>query len=601
MERFSEKIVVSDIDFDDLVKDLPFLSKNELTFNELKKRLYEEAKKSNNEKSNYILWLFADMLEISLNVNGRDYEATLVFYGQGRSMLPSDLASSDIDFLVSIYEKVQNIHLKVRIADLLWYLKVKPKNPNYAEFVIENYLNLPFSESTDFYHNQAFLSRAIILAKQMKKNQLIDEFSKKVYLVFNTHKYDGHAYLFQLSDFMYKNFLCINNAVEISKKLDEFGELCEKNNNFNLAGSYYAHASLWANKYDEYRAIELQIKNAKSCIHSAEYIENNGIAKTVFYEQALSIIRSLPKEKRRAFISDMEERDIADKIRQAGQFSLTEMKEHSLSLDLSECIAQIENGIKGKSKEEALKFLSLLNSNITFKNIEETAIRNIKNSPLLSMFPKQFYSKDGRLIAQTKGYDSKNELTAEDENVWQQMIFTYSMYILVHVQGVVFPALNIFTNEHNISFRELNEIVLKSTLFPNDRKSIVTKGLLAGFEYDFITALHLLTPQLENMVRYKLRLANVKTSGIDKDGIETENGLSTLIKYPEFEQIFGKDLAFEIKALMCDSFGPNLRNNVAHGLLDANEMQSHYAIYLWWFCLKLIYIDFWNSFRNGEK
>ena len=42
MERFSEKIVVSDIDFDDLVKDLPFLSKNELTFNELKKRLYKK-------------------------------------------------------------------------------------------------------------------------------------------------------------------------------------------------------------------------------------------------------------------------------------------------------------------------------------------------------------------------------------------------------------------------------------------------------------------------------------------------------------------------------------------------------------------------------
>lgn len=600
MERLSEKIVVSDIDFDNLVKDLPFLSKNELPFEELKKRLYEEAKKSNNEKSSYILWLFADMLDISLNMDGIHYDATSVFYGQGRSMIPNDLSSDDKSFLISIYEKIQNIYLKVRIADLLWYLKVKPKNPKYAELVIESYLNLPFSESTDFYHNQAFLSRAIILAKQMKKTQFINEFSKKVYLVFNTHKYDGYAYLFQLSDFMYKNFLCTNNAIEISKKLDEFGEFCENDKKFNLAGSYYAHAALWANKYDENRAIELQIKNAKSCIHSAEYAENNGIAKSVFYEQALSIIRGLHKEKRRVFISDTEERDIADKIRQAGQFCLTEMKEYFLSLDLSECVAQIENGIKGKSKEEALKFLSLLSSNIKFKNIEEIAIMNIKNSPLFSMFPKQFYSKDGRLIAQTKGYDLKSKLTSEDENVWQQMIFTYSMYILVHVQGVVFPALNIFTNEHNISFSELNEIVMKSTIFPNDRKSVVTKGLLAGFEYDFITALHLLTPQIENMVRYQLRLANVKTSGIDKDGIETENGLSTLVKCPEFEQIFGKNLSFEIKALMCDSFGLNLRNNVAHGLLDANEMQSHYVIYLWWFCLRLVYIDFWNSCRKTD-
>ena len=100
------------------------------------------------------------------------------------------------------------------------------------------------------------------------------------------------------------------------------------------------------------------------------------------------------------------------------------------------------------------------------------------------------------------------------------------------------------------------------------------------------------------MVRYQLRLANVKTSGIDKDGIETENGLSTLVKNPEFDSIFGKDLGFEIKALLCNSFGSNLRNNVAHGLLDMNQMQSHSVIYFWWLCLRLVYIEFWNSYRQ---
>lgn len=533
MERTTKEIIVSASDFEKLENELAFLSKNELSYDELKKKFFEEAKKSNSEKSSYILWLFADMLEIRLTPDGLKYKAAFILFEKGRSMIPSDLTANDIRFLASIYENIKNNILKTRIADLLWYLKIKPKNPKYADFVISSYLKLPFSDSKNFYSNKAFLSRALYLAKQMKKNKMIEEFEKDVFSVFQNYQFDGYAYLFQLTDFMIENSLCRDNAKGISEKLDSCGETCEKNNNYNLAGSYYAHAALWAGKFDETRAIELQIKNAKSCIHHAEYVEqseNIRVSETAFYEQALDIIRNLEKDKRRHFISEEEEKNITERIRKTGQKCITSLKEFSTSIDLSECITQIKNKIKGKSKEEALQFLSLLSSNITFKNMEETAIKNIEDAPLSSMFSKQFYSSDGRIVARTKGCDLKSELTFKNENVWQQMIFTYSLHIQIHVTGMVLPALSVFTNEHTISFRELNEIVCKSTIFPNDRKGIITKGLLAGFEYDFITALHLLTPQIENMVRYQLRAANVKTSVIDKEGIENENGLSTLVK-----------------------------------------------------------------------
>ena len=58
--------------------------------------------------------------------------------------------------------------------------------------------------------------------------------------------------------------------------------------------------------------------------------------------------------------------------------------------------------------------------------------------------------------------------------------------------------------------------------------------------------------------------------------------MSTLIELPEVEQVFGKNLAFELKALYCDPFGPNLRNELAHGLLEENACVSTYAVYAWW-------------------
>ncbi len=126
-------------------------------------------------------------------------------------------------------------------------------------------------------------------------------------------------------------------------------------------------------------------------------------------------------------------------------------------------------------------------------------------------------------------------------------------------------------------------------------------ALFSGYDNDFVTTLHLLVPQIEHMVRYHLKSAGVKTTTLDNRGIETENGLSTLIELPECEKIFGEDLTFEIKALFCDACGPNLRNELAHGLLDDKACQTVYAVYAWWLGLKLVFNTFWNAARKIDE
>ena len=73
------------------------------------------------------------------------------------------------------------------------------------------------------------------------------------------------------------------------------------------------------------------------------------------------------------------------------------------------------------------------------------------------------------------------------------------------------------------------------------------------------------------------------------------------MKSPSTEKIFGENLSFEIKALFCDPSGPNLRNELAHGLLDDETCQSAYAIYAWWLGLKLVFNTFWNASRNETE
>ncbi len=602
MERSTEDISVTIADFKQLLISSPTLQNNTLSLADVAKHLYQEAQQSIIEKESFILWLLADISDIKLSNSGKEtFEPRYTISKDTRTMVPADLTSSNIEFLQSIFEEIPNVMLKARVADILWDLHIKPKNPQYAEFVIDIYINLPFFDHDTFFYNQVFIKRGLRLARNMNKENVIHGFEKKVLTNFVNYQYDGYAYLANLCDFMIENQLCETDANTISEKLFSFGKNSEEDKNFYLANKYYSRASVWANKYDKNKAIEYQCYNAKASIHHAEYVaanENQGLSENHFYEEALKIVRALPKEKRRNYISEKEELDILDKIRSSGQKCLDNMKQFSAPIDLSECINQIESHIKGKSKEEALEYLALVSTNINYEGLKESAIKMFQGSPLFSMISKQFFGNDGRVIAHTNGYDITKPLTEDDKNVQQWMVFEYQNHIQMHVVGIILPALHIFVNEHTFTFRELNDIVNKSTIFPNDRKGIITKGLMAGFEYDFITALHLLIPQVENMVRYQLRLANVKTSGIDKEGIETENGLSTLVKNPEFDLIFGKDLGFEIKALLCDPFGTNLRNNVAHGLLDMEQMQSQAVIYFWWFCLRLVYIEYWNSYRK---
>ncbi len=131
------------------------------------------------------------------------------------------------------------------------------------------------------------------------------------------------------------------------------------------------------------------------------------------------------------------------------------------------------------------------------------------------------------------------------------------------------------------------------------------KALAQGFNGDFSTSIHLLVPQIEHMVRIRLKVAGVSTSHLDQNGIETENGLSTLMDLPQITTLFGEDLTYEIKALFCDQLGPNLRNNIAHGLLDDQQAYSVDAIYAWWLALKLVTNTLWasvrmNTDRNGH-
>ena len=79
------------------------------------------------------------------------------------------------------------------------------------------------------------------------------------------------------------------------------------------------------------------------------------------------------------------------------------------------------------------------------------------------------------------------------------------------------------------------------------------------------------------------------TSTLESDGTQKEWDLNILLWKPEVEQILGPDILFDLRGILTEKFGHNLRNDLAHGLLPEGGYYREACVYLWWLVLFLCY------------
>ena len=160
---------------------------------------------------------------------------------------------------------------------------------------------------------------------------------------------------------------------------------------------------------------------------------------------------------------------------------------------------------------------------------------------------------------------------------------------MVHAR--IEPAWRQILQEHYVRAQDLAPFVANNPFVPEGRESLFARGLHAGLEGEFVVAVHLLVPQLENSVRHVLTQHGLITSSLDK-GIQEVHLLGSMLCRPEMDDIFGEDITFDLKGLLVKSdtgVGDNLRNKVAHGLMDGIDFSRTDAAYLWWLTLHLLF------------
>lgn len=120
-----------------------------------------------------------------------------------------------------------------------------------------------------------------------------------------------------------------------------------------------------------------------------------------------------------------------------------------------------------------------------------------------------------------------------------------------------------------------------------DRINTIKKGLIAGFGNDFSTAMHLLMPQNEHAIRCIAEECGAVTYKTDKNGIEECLSLESILNLPEVEDCLDETLLFNLKLFFTSPYAYGMRNEISHGLMSEQELNSTSGVIVWWFTLKL--------------
>jgi hypothetical protein len=57
---------------------------------------------------------------------------------------------------------------------------------------------------------------------------------------------------------------------------------------------------------------------------------------------------------------------------------------------------------------------------------------------------------------------------------------------------------------------------------------------------------------------------------------------------PETTEIFGRDQVFELRGLLCEKTGCDLRNRLAHGFLTYTQCWDSDVMNVWWLVIRVI-------------
>jgi hypothetical protein len=546
-----------------------------------------------------VLWLIADACSMMLQPSsvGQPFRP-FCESAKGRSAMPEDFGADDLGFFAAVLEHVDHPLVRARLADLLWLVGA-PRDIAHARIAIDSYRQVPLAPENWYRGGHECWRRALslALAANAGAGTRLSEMELAIVDRLLLATFGERFFGVQLAQMLRECRLGKGHSPNVAQKLEALAREFD---------AYFEEATLWVS--DEERCAEMAAAAAETLVKEADARKSDDGAPShmvanMLYAKAIEAFRTIPRKLRAKLAVDERIARLRELHGDAGVNALGEFGVfRSPPVDITGMVARSRSAIAGKSAIDALMAVANIQPGARVDELRKRVIENINRFPMQWLFGCTTYSRDGRVVAKRPPMRiaTSDAAAAEEPAVHAGMVRDYGLFLGITVQGSILPALDVLRQEHRLREADFVDLATHSPVVPHGREALFGKGLFAGYEGDFAIAIHLLVPQVEHLVRVHLKRVGATTVKLDGDGIENEVGLSALMEMPEIEKAFDENLAFELRALFCDPSGPNLRNELAHGLMEQDACYSQPVIYAWWLVLKIVFNTWWATKPKGH-
>lgn len=499
-------------------------------------------------------------------------------------------------FIHERFKETSNIFLKTEYGLVLFYSKQKQDNSFIEELLTsllelsKTYIVKAKDKNAPVYiqHLYLTLDNALSIATKRKDEQLIRPLYKKVIeLVFTTHQgwdkeHEAIAQactgLTNLASNYFNNFQeVIADLAEMDKKNCSVAQLCNKNNDpwqimYIIDASVILARKLKVDykRWYSYKALQYE--------ELAEQRKGD-IASISFIEEALQLYKRLKDQPNIDRLENLYQK-------KRDKYQLPKIREEFAPEATQAILSIIEKFVKEKDEEE---IVIALFSTPHIQSLEKMKTLNqdpSMNQFLSDFFPSIIIDKFGNTIAK---YQTDEELNQ------YKLLHNYGLSLQISIQFSVEFFLEAY-RENKISAKSIID-VLKQTWVGRPKPRIVNgeefainyikvieSGLCSFFnELDkakeddkynpnFVCATDSLFLKSEYLIREMCIHLDIKTFKHDRNPeIILERTLDDMLNDPGFKDKITEDDHFFIKYVLTEKAGYNLRNKVAHGLMDDIE------------------------------
>jgi hypothetical protein len=299
-------------------------------------------------------------------------------------------------------------------------------------------------------------------------------------------------------------------------------------------------------------------------------------------------------------VEGMEEREqtLEIELRRLQKASLKQMGRVEIDLQLGDTQEKIAEHFSTLGLSDALRSFAMLSRSRDPSQLRDEALKVAGSNPLMAMMPFHHVDNDGRMESKSAGAPHEGE---PDETWFRRMIGQSERLRRARVvAGWIDPARIAIHARFGIAERHFNAIVGMSWLVPDSQKPIVAFGFARFFQGDFISATHLLIPQLEPCLRHLLKINGHDPSKRRDDSTEEDLTLSGLyLRFqPQLDQFLSPSIAYEIDLLFNAKPGPRLRHELSHGQISASACfheEFYYANWLFYHLCCFPILQSWDK------